>query len=179
MMSTMNSPMPTMGSTMPTMGSMMQMKEQASFRDIKRVRDHSYLDNEDDIDNTDDDDENAVLDEEDNTNRFEEDEAEKEAKDAKEENEERNMQQKYSKTRRQHQDKERIEGFQGSVAIESRNLKNVLLALLLSFVGYLVVYASMNNYIPIAEISPQLKKFKNLIYGGVFFVIAYICLEVF
>jgi hypothetical protein len=134
------------------------------------------LDNEDDSDT---DDENAVLDEEDYTNKFEEEETEKEAKEANQENEEGNMQQKYSKTRRQHQDKERIEGFQGSVAIESRNLKNVLLALLLSFVGYLVVYASMNNYIPIAEISPQLKKFKNLIYGGVFFVIAYICLEIF
>jgi hypothetical protein len=70
MMPKMNSPMPTMGSTMPTMGSMMQMKEQASFRDIKRVRDHSYLDNEDD---TDDDDENAVLDEEDYTNKISDD----------------------------------------------------------------------------------------------------------
>lgn len=71
------------------------------------------------------------------------------------------------------------EGFQGSLEIESRNLKNVLLALLLSFIGYLVVYASNNNYIPLAEISPQLKKFKHLVYGGLFFVIAYICLEVF
>jgi hypothetical protein len=84
---------------------------------------------------------------------------------------------RHNKTRR-HIKKRSIEGFQGSVEIESRNLKNVLLALLLSFIGYLVVYASINNYIPINEISPQMKKFKNLIYGGVFFIIAYICLEV-
>jgi len=171
MNSSISSTMPTKGSSMPTKSSTMKNKPQESIRDIKRVRDHSYLDNEND---TDEEDENAVLDEEDYTNKFEEEEAEKEAK---KEDKERELQLKYSKTRRQHQEK--IEGFQGSIEIESRNLKNILLALLLSFVGYLVVYASMNNYIPIAEISPQLKKFKHLIYGGVFFVIAYICLEVF
>lgn len=75
--------------------------------------------------------------------------------------------------------KEQIDGFQGSLELEGRNLKNILLALLLSFVGYLVVYASVHNYIPINDISPQLKKFKNLVYGGIFFMLCYICLEVF
>ena len=71
-----------------------------------------------------------------------------------------------------------IEGFQGSSVIESRNARNILLALLLTAIGYLVVHSSMKNLIPLDAISPQLKKFKNLIYCGLFFVIAYICLEV-
>lgn len=113
-----------------------------------------------------DDEEDAILEEEEYPNRFEEEAEEKEESE-------------HSTTRRQHQAKGQIEGFQGSVEIEGRNLKNVLLALLLSFIGYVIVYASMNNYIPIGDISPQLKKFKNLVYGGIFFIIAYICLEVF
>ena len=72
-----------------------------------------------------------------------------------------------------------IEGFQGSIKLESRFARNILLALLLTAIGYLVVHSSMNNLIPLGEISPQLKKFKNMIYGGLFFLIAYICLEVF
>lgn len=72
-----------------------------------------------------------------------------------------------------------IEGFQGSIKLESRFARNILLALLLTAIGYLIVHSSMNNLIPLAEISPQLKKFKNMIYGGLFFLIAYICLEVF
>ena len=72
-----------------------------------------------------------------------------------------------------------IEGFQGSIKLESRFARNILLALLLTAIGYLVVHSSMNNLIPLGDISPQLKKFKNLIYGGLFFLIAYICLEVF
>lgn len=72
-----------------------------------------------------------------------------------------------------------IEGFQGSIKLESQFARNILLALLLTAIGYLIVHSSMNNLIPLAEISPQLKKFKNMIYGGLFFLIAYICLEVF
>ena len=83
-----------------------------------------------------------------------------------------------SKTRRQQKD-DFEEGFQGSSMLEAKNLKNILLALLLSFIGYLVVYAYKHDYIPIKDISPQLVKFKHLVYGGLFFIIAYICLEIF
>ena len=75
--------------------------------------------------------------------------------------------------------KHNIETFQGSVIIERKQLKNILLALLLSFIAYLIVHMCINNVIPITEISPQLKKFKNMIYGFIFFIISYICLEVF
>jgi hypothetical protein len=166
----MGSKMPSSMNSMPTgMGSMPQAQSQ--FRDIKRTRNPSYLDNED---NEDDEDGNAVLNEEDHTNRFKKEEKEKEK-----ENKKQLQNFQKSKTRRQHQSKDSVEGFHGSVEIESRNLKNILLALLLSFIGYLVVYANMNNYIPVSEMSPQLKKFKHFIYGGIFCVITYICLEVF
>ena len=72
-----------------------------------------------------------------------------------------------------------VEGFQGSLYIESQYLKNVLLALLLTAIGYLIAQASINNLLPLNNISPQLKKFKNLIYGFIFFCISYICLEIF
>ena len=72
-----------------------------------------------------------------------------------------------------------IEGFQGSQIIESRNLKNLLLALLLSFIGYIIVMSSIKNLLPINEYAPHLKKFKNLIYVGIFFLISYMCLEIF
>jgi hypothetical protein len=137
----------------PTMQNMETTNTKVSksqFRDIK-----SLVDEED---QDEDENEETILDEEEHENVFEEE-----------------MEERRNKTRRQ----SHMEGFQGSVEIESRNLKNVLLALLLSFIGYLVVYASMNNFIPITDISPQLKKFKNLVYGGLFFIIAYICLEVF
>jgi hypothetical protein len=168
-MPTMGSTMPTMGSTMPTMGSTMPTmgsKSSESFKNIKKVSSGSQNSTKVYDEDESDDEEDAVLEEEEYPNRFEEEAEEKEESE-------------HSKTRRQHQVKEKIEGFQGSVEIEGRNLKNVLLALLLSFIGYLVVYASMNNYIPIGDISPQLKKFKHLVYGGIFFIIAYICLEVF
>jgi len=83
-----------------------------------------------------------------------------------------------STTRRQQKD-DFEEGFQGSSMLEAKNLKNILLALLLSFIGYLVVYAYKHDYIPIKDISPQLVKFKHLVYSGLFFIIAYICLEIF
>ncbi len=167
----MDSPMPTgmgssMGSTMPTgMGSGRNVNGE-SFKDIKKVSSGSQNSTRVYDEDESDDEEDAVLEEEEYPNRFEEEAEEKEERE-------------HSTTRRQHQAKGQIEGFQGSVEIEGRNLKNVLLALLLSFIGYVIVYASMNNYIPIGDISPQLKKFKNLVYGGIFFIIAYICLEVF
>ena len=83
-----------------------------------------------------------------------------------------------STTRRQQKD-DFEEGFQGSSMLEAKNLKNILLALLLSFIGYLVVYAYKHDYIPIKDISPQLVKFKHLVYSGLFFIISYICLEIF
>ena len=167
----MDSPMPTgmgsnMGSTMPTgMGSGRNVNGE-SFKDIKKVSSGSQNSTRVYDEDESDDEDDAVLEEEEYPNRFEEEAEEKEERE-------------HSTTRRQHQAKGQIEGFQGSVEIEGRNLKNVLLALLLSFIGYVIVYASMNNYIPIGDISPQLKKFKNLVYGGIFFIIAYICLEVF
>jgi len=72
-----------------------------------------------------------------------------------------------------------IEGFNGSQIIEGRYLKNILLALLISFIGYIIVILATKNVIPIAEYAPHMKKFKNLIYIGIFFMITYICLEVF
>ena len=72
-----------------------------------------------------------------------------------------------------------IEGFNGSQIIEGRYLKNILLALLISFIGYIIVILATKNVIPIAEYAPHMKKFKNLIYMGIFFMITYICLEVF
>ena len=162
-------------STMPKPTSKYSMSNKSEeFKNIKKVSSGSQnstkvYDDESDNEEEDEhnaDNEDAVMDEEEYSNTFEEEAEGKAERDR-------------SMTRRQHQAKEQIEGFQGSVEIEGRNLKNVLLALLLSFIGYLVVYASINNYIPINDISPQLKKFKNLVYGGIFFVIAYICLEVF
>ena len=81
-----------------------------------------------------------------------------------------------STTRRQHDIEE---GFHGSQIVEARYLKNILLALLISFIGYIVAMTSAKNYLPIADFAPHMKKFKNLIYIGIFFVITYICLEVF
>ena len=92
-----------------------------------------------------------------------------------------------SNTRRQHmnntnkddKDGDIEESFQGSVILEKQCLKKILLALLISFIAYLVVHMCINNVIPINDISPQLKKFKNLIYGFLFFIITYLCLEMF
>ena len=72
-----------------------------------------------------------------------------------------------------------IEGFNGSQIVEGRYLKNILLALLISFIGYIIVILASKNVIPISEYAPHMKKFKNLIYIGIFFMITYICLEVF
>jgi hypothetical protein len=77
------------------------------------------------------------------------------------------------------EDEDTIEGFNGSQIIEGRYLKNILLALLISFIGYIIVILATKNVIPIAEYAPHMKKFKNLIYIGIFFMITYICLEVF
>lgn len=133
--------------------SMSSFKNVNRFKDIKRV-----MNSGDEDDDEDSDDENAVLEEEDRTNVFEE-----EAK-------------KQSNTRRQ---SDKVEGFRGSMEIESKEMRNILLALLLSCIGYLVVYSMGNNLLPLDEISPQLKKFKHFVYAGLFFLIAYICLEVF
>lgn len=161
----MSATMPTMVakpamSAMPTMGSEATMSTKNSsvskFKDIKRVM------NNGDEDSDEEEDVNAVLEEEDETNVFEEEAEEKK---------------KHSKTRRDHFSVE--EGFRGSLEIQSRNLRNILLALLLSCIGYLVVYSMTNNFIPIDDISPQLKKFKRIIYAGLFFLITYVCLEIF
>lgn len=77
-------------------------------------------------------------------------------------------------------DKDEIEeGFSGSKILEANSMKNLLLAVLIAFIGYVIAMASMKNFLPITEISPDLKRFKNLIYVGLFFIIVYLCLEVF
>ena len=77
------------------------------------------------------------------------------------------------------ENEEVIEGFAGSQILEAKSMKNVLLAILIAFVGYVIAIASTKNLLPITEISPDLKKFKNLIYAGLFFLVVYLCLEVF
>ena len=134
--------------------SMSGFKNVDKFSNINRVMNNGDEDEESD--------EEAILEEEDDTNEFEEE--------AKETEKQR------SATRRQ---SDKVEGFRGSMEIESKQMRNILLALLLSCIGYLIVYSMGNNLLPLDDISPQLKKFKGLIYAGLFFLIAYICLEVF
>lgn len=136
-----------------TTASMANFKNVQKFNDIKRVMNDG---NEDDEVNSDD--ENAVLEETEQSNPFE------------------NDVDKHSTIRK---NSNNFEGFRGSMDIESKQTRNILLALLLSCIGYLVVYSMGNNLLPIDEISPQLKKFKRLVYAGLFFLITYICLEVF
>ena len=167
------SSMPTMSnmSSMPTMSNMSSMPTMSNsfknidkFKNIKRVMNNGDENDENDEgDDEDLDDEDAVLEEEDRTNEFEEEANAAIAK-------------KHSTTRR-HSDK--VEGFRGSIEIESKEMRNILLALLLSCIGYLVVYSMGNNLLPLDEISPQFKKFKRFVYVGLFFLITYICLEVF
>ena len=76
-------------------------------------------------------------------------------------------------------DEDDFEGFQGSQQIEGNTLKKMLLALLITFLGYMLILSAMNNLIPIATYAPHLKQFKHFIYGGLFFLIVYLCLEVF
>ena len=71
------------------------------------------------------------------------------------------------------------EGFRGSQVIECNQIKKMLLALLITFLGYILLLSSINNLIPINTYAPHLKQFKNFIYGALFFIIVYICLEVF
>ena len=135
--------------------SMSSFKNVNRFKDIKRVMNNG--------DEDDDEDSDAVLEEEDRTNVFEEEAKAAAAK-------------KHSITRRNN---DKVEGFRGSMEIESKEMRNILLALLLSCIGYLVVYSMGHNLLPLDEISPQLKKFKHFVYIGLFFLITYICLEVF
>ena len=71
------------------------------------------------------------------------------------------------------------EGFQGSQHIECQTLRKMLIALLITFLGYMVILSFTNNLIPISSYAPHLKPFKHFIYGGLFFLIIYLCLEVF
>lgn len=72
-----------------------------------------------------------------------------------------------------------IEAFQGSKIIEGGTMKNVLLALLITFLSYIVAFVAMRNLLPITEWFPQLRKFKNFIYWGLLFLVVYLCLEIF
>lgn len=72
-----------------------------------------------------------------------------------------------------------IEHFRGSIELESKNLHNILLSLLITFIGYLVIHIYTKNYIAVETIAPDLKKMKHLIYGIIYFILIYICLEIF
>ena len=138
-------------------------KSVSSFKNIPRVIN----------DGSDKDDDETVLEEDVYNNEFEEEDSDNEDDDDYLLKKNNNS----SKTKRHNMDIE--EGFLGSLEIESRNVRNILLALLLSCIGYLVVYSMINNLLPLDDISPQLKKFKRVIYASLFFLITYICLEVF
>jgi hypothetical protein len=162
MMAPMDNMNASSSTTMPTMMRNGSSGGLSQFKNIPRVMNNAN-ENEDIV--LDGDDEDAVLDEEDNTNTFEEDAEDKRIRNSKKD---------------KNNKKDMIEeGFQGSIEIQSRNIRNILLALLLSCIGYLIVYSMTNSLIPLNDISPQLLKFKRFIYGGLFFLISYICLEVF
>ena len=71
------------------------------------------------------------------------------------------------------------EGFRGSEYVEYNFFKKILLSLLITFIGYILILSSINNLIPISTYAPHLKQFKHLIYGFIFFIITYMCLEIF
>jgi hypothetical protein len=98
-----------------------------------------------------------------------------------EEGEEEEEQDLENPARKEEEDEEENfqEGFQGSQQIEGVTLKKMLLALLITFIGYMLIISATNNIIPIATYAPHLKQFKHFIYGSLFFVIVYLCLEVF
>ena len=72
-----------------------------------------------------------------------------------------------------------IEPFIGSTIIESVSMRNILLALLITFLSYIVAFTAMRNLLPITTWFPELKKFKNFIYWGLLFLVVYLCLEMF
>ena len=164
--------------TMPTKNINNMPPGKSSFKNISN--------NKNNIDDDEDDDDNDEEEEESDNEGYNDDDKDDDKTDV---NKSLNTQ---SETRRQHMnntdkdddkddDKNDIitEPFQGSTILEKQGLKRILLALLISFIAYLVVHMCMNNVIPINDISPQLKKFKNLIYGFLFFIITYLCLEIF
>ena len=164
--------------TMPTKNINNMPPGKSSFKNISN--------NKNNIDDDEDDDDNDEEEEESDNEGDNDDDKDDDKTDVKKS---LNTQ---SETRRQHMnntdkdddkddDKNNIitEPFQGSTILEKQGLKRILLALLISFIAYLVVHMCINNVIPINDISPQLKKFKNLIYGFLFFIITYLCLEIF
>ena len=164
--------------TMPTKNINNMPPGKSSFKNISN--------NKNNIDDDEDDDDNDEEEEESDNEGYNDDDKDDDKTDVKKS---LNTQ---SETRRQHMnntdkddDKDDYkndiitEPFQGSTILEKQGLKRILLALLISFIAYLVVHMCMNNVIPINDISPQLKKFKNLIYGFLFFIITYLCLEIF
>ena len=67
-----------------------------------------------------------------------------------------------------------IEGFQGSSIIEAQYLRNLLLALVISFLTIAVV--SFCKYKVLSWL-PKLKKFDILVCWGSAFLVVYLCLE--
>ena len=168
--------------TMPTKNINNMPPGKSSFKNISNNKNNIYDDEDDDEDDDDNDEEEEESDNEGDNDDDKDDDKTDVKKSL-------NTQ---SETRRQHMnntdkddDKDDYkndiitEPFQGSTILEKQGLKKILLALLISFIAYLVVHMCMNNVIPINDISPQLKKFKNLIYGFLFFIITYLCLEIF
>ena len=72
-----------------------------------------------------------------------------------------------------------IEPFYGSKIIESSTMKNLLLALLITFLAYIVAYIAMKDLFAIVKYLPHIKKFKNFIYWALLFGVIYLCLELF
>ena len=116
------------------------------------------------------------MEEEEPVNRFEEERKRKQKERQKELDNEDNQE---SENDKEDEIEDVEEGFSGSRILEASSMKNILLAVLIAFIGYVIAMASMKNVLPIAEISPDLKRFKNLIYVGLFFLIVYLCLEIF
>lgn len=69
-----------------------------------------------------------------------------------------------------------VETFQGSKIIDSGYFKNILLAMLIGFLGYITVLVFNNKSIVLPQ---HLKKFKNIIFISAFTLVVYICLEIF
>ena len=161
-MKTMNTNM-SMNSTKPTtmgMNSISNNKNKSSFKNTESFINKTKY-NEDSEDETNGEYENENEDQDLNTREEYDDYEDYEDLDVDESNEE------YE------------EGFKGSKYIEHKFFKKILLSLLITFMGYILILSSVNNLIPISTYTPHLKQFKHLIYGFVFFLITYLCLEVF
>lgn len=177
--------MPSVGQTMPTVGQTMQQmggknmlspeQQQAvmsmpsttpsmaveKMRDIKKSNKNKFANIENKVENEVEDDEDMEEEEEDEEmpmynkkKELEEDE----------------------KSELDEEDEDVEEGFQGSRVVDMLHLKNILLALLVTLIGVSIAYSYNKNLIPLSN---ELRKYKMFIYGGLFFLVSYMCVEIF